>query len=130
MFFSKTNQLANLTDHEVLERYKNSQDKIYVGEFFDRYSPLVFGVAMKYLKNTDKSKDLTMHVFEKLISELVKRNIDNFRPWLYQVVKNECLMVLRKEKSNQGKEAEYQKDEEGLMEFIDYSHLNLSLIHI
>lgn len=123
MFFNKINQLAKLTDQELLDRYKNSQDKIYLGEIFDRYSPLVLGVSMKYLKDKEKSKDLTMHVFEKLVTELVKRNITDFKPWLYQVTKNECFMVLRKEKSSQEKEIQFQKDEDSLMEFEDFTHL-------
>lgn len=123
MFFKPSNQLAKLTDQEILDRYKNSQDKKYISEFFDRYSTLVLGVSMKYLKDYEQAKDITMQVFEKLMTELVKRSISNFKPWLYQVTKNECLMALRKDKSNQKKEVDFQYSEEAVMEFDDFSHL-------
>lgn len=123
MLFYQSNQLAKLTDQEILDRYKNSQDKKYISEFFNRYSTLVLGVSMKYLKDYEQAKDITMQVFEKLMSELVKRSITNFKPWLYQVTKNECLMALRKEKSNQKKEADFHYSEDAIMEFEDFSHL-------
>ena len=59
---------------------------------------MVFGVCMKYLQNEDNAKDALMEVFENLIHLLKKHQIENFKPWLHSVVKNHCLMELRKEK--------------------------------
>ncbi len=124
MLFKEKNTYEKVSDLELVDFYKNSQDKKYVDELFQRYATLVFGVSMKYLKNEEQSKDLTMSVFEKLFSELIKRKIENFKPWLYQVTKNECLMLLRKEKSIGAKEEVYLKDEvKGFVEFEDDSHL-------
>ena len=124
MLFKRTNVYAKYSDLELIECYKNSQDKKYVDELFERYATLVFGVSMKYLKSEERSKDLTMAVFEKLFIELIKRKIDNFKPWLYQVTKNECLMLLRKQKAVNAKEEVYLRDEvEGFVEFEDNSHL-------
>lgn len=124
MLFKEKNTYEKVSDLELVDFYKNSQDKKYVDELFQRYATLVFGVSMKYLKNEDRSKDLTMSVFEKLFVELIKRRIENFKPWLYQVTKNECLMLLRKEKAVSVKEDTYIKEEEkGFVEFEDNSHL-------
>ncbi len=124
MLFKEKNTYEKVSDLELVDFYKNSQDKKYVDELFQRYATLVFGVSMKYLKNEDQAKDLTMSVFEKLFIELIKRKIENFKPWLYQVTKNECLMLLRKEKSLGAKEEVYLKDEvRGFVEFEDDSHL-------
>jgi RNA polymerase sigma-70 factor (ECF subfamily) len=56
------------------------------------------GVSLKYLKNIADSQDILMQVFEKLISELNRNEVRNFKPWLYQITKNQCLMELRKNK--------------------------------
>ena len=37
-----------------------------------------------------------MHVFEKLLVDLKKHQIQNFKSWLYTYSKNYCLMQLRK----------------------------------
>ena len=66
-----------------------------IGVLFSRYSHLVFGVCMKYLKDEDESKDAVMQVFEKLLKELLRHEVDNFKPWLHSVTKFHCLMLLR-----------------------------------
>jgi RNA polymerase sigma-70 factor (ECF subfamily) len=40
-----------------------------------------------------------MQVFEQLLQNISNHKIDNFKSWLYSVVKNFCLMKLRKEKN-------------------------------
>lgn len=39
-----------------------------------------------------------MHVFEKLQNDLLKHNVRNFKSWLHTVVRNHCLMELRRRK--------------------------------
>lgn len=118
MFFKEKNKYEHVSDLELIDFYKNSQNKKYVDELFQRYATLVFGVSMKYLKNEARSKDLTMSVFEKLFIQLIKQRIKNFKAWLYQVTKNECLMLLRKERSLTAKEELYLKEKtKGFVEF-------------
>ena len=71
---------------------------------------------MKYLKDLDLSKDLTMEVYEKLIIELCSQKIDNFKSWLYVIVKNHCLMYLRKEKKRMADLDEFEKTATNHME--------------
>lgn len=58
---------------------------------------------MKYLKNRDDSKDAVMQIFELLITDIPKFEIQNFKSWLYVVTKNHCLMKIRKNSSEQRK---------------------------
>ena len=60
-------------------------------------------VCLRYLKNRDESKDAVMQIFEKLIIEIPKQRIENFKSWLHVVTKNYCLMQLRSDKSKQEK---------------------------
>lgn len=68
-----------------------------MAEFYHRYSHLVYGVCLKYLKNVDDAQDTLMYIFEKLMTVLSQHEIKQFKPWLYQLSKNECLMRLRKQ---------------------------------
>lgn len=69
-----------------------------VGELFFRYTHLVLGIALKYLKQEEASKDAVMDIFEQLTSSLDQYEIKNFKNWLYSVSRNYCLMILRQER--------------------------------
>jgi RNA polymerase sigma-70 factor (ECF subfamily) len=51
---------------------------------------------MKYLKNSFDAEDAVMGIFEKLMSDLHKHEVRDFKNWLYRVAKNHSLMLLRK----------------------------------
>jgi RNA polymerase sigma-70 factor (ECF subfamily) len=89
--------ISVLPDEELLQQYRDSGDSLYFGELYNRYIPLVYGVCLKYLHNTDKSQDAVMRIFENLLPKISQYEIAVFRTWLYSVVKNHCLQVLRKE---------------------------------
>ncbi len=89
---------TSLTDEELVAEYKDSGDEKAASVLFERYTLLVFGVCMKYLKDEDESKDAVLEIFEKLLSSLKKHEVENFRAWLHTVSKNFCLMALRKRK--------------------------------
>src|SRR6187399_1216131 len=97
MLFVRSDSRKLETDAELIAMYRNSGNTAYIGELFQRYTHLVFGVCMKYFKNVDESKDGVMDVFEKILTELKRHEVENFKPWLYFVAKNYCLMKLRKE---------------------------------
>lgn len=98
------------TDTELIKRYKETNDNAFVGVLFERYTRLVFGVCMKYLKNEEKSQDVVMQIFEKLLEDLKKHEIENFKGWLYMVAKNASLMQLRSDKSIKDKNDALKKD--------------------
>jgi RNA polymerase sigma-70 factor (ECF subfamily) len=85
---------------------------------------LVFGVCLKYLKDREASRDATMQIFEKLIIEIPKREIDNFKPWLHVITRNHCLMQLRSEKSRSAREEKALKNDQVFMESSYELHLN------
>jgi RNA polymerase sigma factor (sigma-70 family) len=110
------------TDEELVEMFKNSHDNLYMGELYIRYTDLVFGVCLKYLQNKDDAQDATMQIFEKLIADLKKHKIATFKPWLYMVVKNYCMMEFRKATSRNKNEKAY-KDSSVSVEKMDAPHL-------
>ena len=88
------------SDQELILLYKKSGDLEILGELYQRYTHLVFGVCLKYLKNKEDSKDAVMQIFEKLIDSLLKHEVQNFKSWLHVTSRNHCLMQLRKRKSS------------------------------
>ena len=85
----------HLTDHEILNRYYENGDNRLLGVLLQRYTLLLLGVCMKYLKNEEAAKDAVQQIFLKVITELQKYKVDYFKSWLYMVARNHCLMKLR-----------------------------------
>ena len=99
MLFIKSGKGSSQSDDEIISVYRKTQDPHFIGILFDRYSHLVFAVSMKYLKNEEDSKDVTIQIFEKLPKDLVTYNIHNFSSWLHTVTKNYCIRFLSKNKN-------------------------------
>lgn len=95
MFFKK--KISNHTDNELLEKYRQDGKSVWLGELYNRYSHLVFGLCLKYLKNEEAARDAVLNIFEKLITDLKSREVATFQHWLYSVSRNHCLMALRDE---------------------------------
>lgn len=85
----------HITDQELLNTFQRDRDNEWLGILFERYTLLLFGVCMKYLKNEDEAKDAVQQVFLKAITELHKYEVQYFKSWLYMVARNHCLMKLR-----------------------------------
>ena len=83
------------SDSELLEKFQRSGSLDILGELFSRYMHLVFGVALKYLGEREDASDSVMEIFEKLVTELPRHRVENFKSWLYVLTKNHCLMKIR-----------------------------------
>ena len=103
-------------EEKLINSYKNNKDPQVLGELYRPYMTLVYGLCMKYLKNREDAKDAVMQIFEKLSEEIPKREIRDFRPWLYVLAKNHCLMMIRSDRARQKREEKYQL---GLSDFME-----------
>jgi len=90
--------IAALADEELLAAFKENADQEMLAQLYVRYTDLVYGVCMKYLKDAETSKDAVMNIYQELLTKLQTNEVSNFKSWLYVVAKNFCLMQLRKEK--------------------------------
>lgn len=100
MLFKRSKVYRKYSDEELIELYKKEANSIVVSVFYERYAHLVMGTALKYLQNKKDAEDITMLVFESLLSKLKEHEIRYFKSWLYMVTKNECLMSLRRQNKN------------------------------
>lgn len=91
--------LRRRTDHEASDEVLVSAlcagDPGALGHLWDRYAHLLFGVGMKYLKDTDRSKDVVVDLFASLPDLLGRHTVQRFRPWVHTVMRNRCLLALR-----------------------------------
>ncbi len=85
----------HIEDNELLNKFYADKNNEWLGILLQRYTLLLLGVCMKYLKNEEEAKDSVQQVFLKAITELHKYRVDYFKSWLYMVAKNHCLMKLR-----------------------------------
>lgn len=117
--FIKNISPGQLTDKELAAAFKESLDINYLGILYQRYMDLVFGVCLKYFKDTEKSKDAVMDIFEELNSKLRQHDVDNFKAWLHVLARNYCLMKIRSPRNM--KTTEFNAD---FMQSVQLPHLS------
>lgn len=100
MAFLKNISSGGASDADLVAAYKKSGDTALVGELYQRYMDLVYGVCLKYLKQPENAQDAVMNIYEELVSKLRKHEVENFKSWLYTLAKNHSLMRLRSEKKS------------------------------
>jgi RNA polymerase sigma factor (sigma-70 family) len=91
----KTNRYSNITDTQLLTHFNADGNQQWIGILLERYTLLLYGLCMKYLKDEDEAKDCVQQIFLKVLTEVPKYKIEYFKSWLYMVAKNQCLMKLR-----------------------------------
>ncbi len=107
--------IKNQSDIALIHSIKANQSKQAIGELYNRYGMMMFGVALKYLNNKMDAEDVLMQTFEKLAQKVSKSDIKHPKNWLYTIIKNECLMKLRAKKQPEGdieKALLYQSDDQ------------------
>ncbi len=95
MAFLKNIETSRLPDADLVILYKESGDLTILGELYQRYMDLIYGVCLKYLKEPEQAKDSVMAIFEELTLKLRKHEVTHFKAWLHQLARNHCLMYLR-----------------------------------
>jgi len=94
-FFTRPVKPEDTDDEQLLNSYRATRDLKLLGMLYERYMPLVYGVALKYLKEEEPAQDAVMGIFEELTQKVHQHDIKQFRSWLYVLSRNYCLMQLR-----------------------------------
>ncbi|UOQ73227.1 RNA polymerase sigma factor [Hymenobacter cellulosilyticus] len=96
MFFKRRPKSpTELSDEELLTRYRLEGAVADLGVLYERHMPLVFAVCRKYLRPDEDAQDAVMQLFEKLLDTLRRHEVSNFPAWLQTTARNHCLMILR-----------------------------------
>jgi RNA polymerase sigma factor (sigma-70 family) len=84
-----------MSDDELVIQFRRSGDNQWLGCLLERYTMLLLGVGLKYLKDKAQAQDAVQQVFIKAITHFPKDDIRNFKGWLYILMRNHCFGVLR-----------------------------------
>lgn len=87
--------LSTQSDAELVLLYKQISDPKIVGELYERYYHILFGVCLKYMKNSDQANEALLEIFSSLYASLVKYDILDFKHWLLTVARNHCIKQLK-----------------------------------
>jgi RNA polymerase sigma-70 factor (ECF subfamily) len=85
--FVKNISASPLPDKELVQLYKETNDLKVLGDLYQRYMDMLYGVCLKYFKDTEIAKDAVLSIFEELVTKLQKHEVENFKAWVYQVAK-------------------------------------------
>lgn len=83
------------SDAELVMLYRQHGNQEVLGELYQRYMELVFGVCLKYLKDREAARDAVMNIYTEMVDKLRKHEVEHFKSWLHTVARNHCLMQLR-----------------------------------
>ena len=119
MSLLKSISRSTFTDAELVEIYQLKQEQDVLAELYLRYSDMIYGTCVKYLKDQETAKDAVIDIYQELLKKLGSHKVENFKSWLYVVAKNHCLMQLRKNKKMPV--TEFQPE---FMQSEDFSHLD------
>ncbi len=85
-----------MTEKELIARVKK-QDRKAQKFLFEKYSPKMFGVCRRYIKNQEDAEDVLVEGLFKVMTKIdMYSGTGNFEGWIRRIMVNECLMFLRK----------------------------------
>ncbi|MBR8836750.1 MAG: sigma-70 family RNA polymerase sigma factor [Stigonema ocellatum SAG 48.90 = DSM 106950] len=87
-----------LTDAELFDAIKTRQPDA-LGMLYDRYGGLVYGIALKILKNSQEAEDLTQEIFLALWRN-VNYNPEHFVRYLVTMTRSRAIDKLRSRSRN------------------------------
>ena len=71
MAFLRKISTTALSDTELAKQYQRTGNLSVLGDLYNRYMELVYGVCLKYLKDPDEAQDAVMAIFEELVTQTV-----------------------------------------------------------
>ena len=85
-----------MTEKELITACKKGDRKAQKA-LYDRYAPVLLGIARRYVKNTEDAEDVLVEGFFKIMTKLdMYSGNGSFEGWMKRIVVNESLMFLRK----------------------------------
>jgi RNA polymerase sigma factor (sigma-70 family) len=99
---SSAKKISELSDSEVIARFRLAQEQAYFTILYRRYAPKVFAKCYSMLSDEGMARDATQEIFIKILMNLTKFNEQSsFSTWLYSITYNFCIDIIRKKKKLQ-----------------------------
>ena len=90
--------LEKLTDLELIHKFQDSGDQLYVAELYKRYAKHIMTICMGFLKDKGLHQDVAIDVYLTIVNDLPGKTFENsqrFKNWLAVISKNLCISKLR-----------------------------------
>jgi RNA polymerase sigma-70 factor (ECF subfamily) len=119
-----SNRHSGPSDEELIKAYKSTLDQNYLGQLYLRHEHQILANAVKVLKRTPEAEEVPHEIFVELRTKLLEYEVKNFRSWLFKIVHNHCLQILRKRKGITEVDVDSEKFENLFMEMPAFEHLD------
>ncbi len=97
---TNSNRYRDYTDEELIRLYRRDGESRWLGVLLQRYTTLLLGVAMKYLKDKDAAADAVQQVLLKVLTKFPNDDVVNFKGWIYILMRNHCFQLHRDKKND------------------------------
>lgn len=97
-FFRTQAHHSATSDEELLAHYRRTGEAHFLGQLYERYMTMVYGVCLNILRDAHAAEDAVIGIYEELVDKAQTHPVSSFRGWLYVVARNYCLMELRRQK--------------------------------
>lgn len=85
-----------MTEQEIIQGCRKQNRKAQQA-LYDKYSPKMFGICKRYLKNIEDAEDVLVDALFKAMTKIdMFKGAGSFEGWIRRIVVNEALMRLRK----------------------------------
>ena len=85
-------------DRSLLAAFRRSGKPQDLYPLYQRYATFIYAWCLRYLDTPQRAEDAGSEIFTVLLEKLPRHEVTNFRSWLQTLVRNHCLMQLRREK--------------------------------
>lgn len=86
--------------NDLVKKCQKKETKAF-DDLYKRYSPLIYGICLRYLKNEEEAKDVMQDCFVKIIENIKRYRFDgSFEGWCRRLTVNCILDSLRKKQQN------------------------------
>ena len=89
---------ALLNETEQLARFQASGAAADLLPIYQAHAAFIYALALRYLGTPERAEDAGAEIWGVLLEKLPKHEVSNFKSWLHTLVRNHCLMQLRRER--------------------------------
>ncbi len=87
---------SRVTEEDLIKACRR-EDRRAQRLLYERFSPTMFGVCKRYMKNAEDAEDAMIEGFFKVLTNMKQYSgKGSFEGWIRRIMVNECLMALRK----------------------------------
>ena len=85
-------------DQQLLAEFRKTGKSRDLLPLYQAHATFIYSVCLRYLGTPQRAEDAGAEIFTVLMDKLPQHEVTNFRSWLQTLVRNHCLMQLRREK--------------------------------